>query len=86
MELVSPKEIKRIFGIERSETEHYGRVEGDQAYIYHSKQCLAQFADLRDCPFAVATQDDDTVDWSGWTPDHAVHLELIDGELIANQP
>lgn len=53
-EPVDPNDIERIVGAPRSTYEHMGAIRGGTVYIMHSKRCVRQTPDLRECDFSRA--------------------------------
>lgn len=78
--LVPATEIEGIVGVPRHPTLHHGRAVSaeETVYILHSHQCLADFEDLRDCPYSIAL--DDGIQIGLWVEDVPVVL-AIDPDL-----
>ena len=81
-ERVSADEIEGIVGRRRSVTDHYARaVSAEQTvYILHSRECLAIYADLRECPWSLAL--DRGIDISEWVEDAPLAVRVRDGRLV----
>ena len=81
-EKVPADQIERIVGRRRSVTDHYARaVSAEQTvYILHPHECLARFADLRDCPWSLAL--DRGIDISEWVEDAPLTVRVRDGRLV----
>lgn len=64
--IVPAATIGGIVGADRRDSDHIGRAVSDEArvYILHSSQCVAEYDDLRDCPFSQAL--DRGVDGGVW--------------------
>lgn len=79
---VPADQIERIVGRTRPVQDHYARaVSAEQTvYILHSRECLASFADLRDCPWSLAL--DRGIDISEWVEDAPLAVRVRDGRLV----
>jgi len=82
-EIVPNYQIEQIVGVPRHSRIHYGRaVSSEQTmYILHSKNCLKDNPDLRDCEFSVAL--DNGLDMDKWEDyqDRTLVLSIVDGSL-----
>ena len=83
-ERVDPADIERIVGTPRHDSLHYGRAVSDEQtfYILHARDCVADFEDLRDCPFSLAL--DHGLDLDLWSDmlDKPVSLRVKWGQLL----
>lgn len=80
-ELVDPDKIENIVGVPRHARAHYARAvsKTKTVYILHSKQCLEEHEDLRNCPFSLAL--DKGINLRVWTQDAAVPVRVYEGWL-----
>lgn len=82
-DLVPNHKIEQIVGVPRHSRIHYGRaVSSEQTmYVLHSKNCLEDNLDLRECVFSVAL--DNGLDMDKWEDyqDMAVVLSIVDDSL-----
>ena len=79
---VDSAKIEGIVGIDRHPTKHYGRaVSAEQTvYVLHSKVCLGNTPDLRDCGYSLAL--DEGIDVDRWVQDVPVELIIESGRLV----
>lgn len=55
VDLVDPNIIETILGLPRHDHHHYGLPKDDGIfYIMHSRECVSNQPDLRDCEFSIA--------------------------------
>ena len=79
---VPADQIEAVVGVKRHQTAHV--IRGDyatgMAYILHPHDCLARYADLRDCPWSLALDRGDA-----WLPDDKPHyVRVRNGQLVAD--
>lgn len=81
--LVPPDKIEQIVGVRRHKRKHYGRaVSREQmVYVLHSRQCLSDYADLRECPFSQALDNGLDLDKWQYHQDEPVELGIVDDSL-----
>lgn len=81
--LVNPDQIESIVGIQRHQTNHYGRVvsKDQMVYILHSKDCLEERSDLRTCPFSLALDRGIAPDNFEGYEDRPIILAILGGYL-----
>lgn len=81
-EPVDPTKIEQIVGHQRHQRAHFARLVSAEktVYILHSKNCLEDYEDLRDCPFSLAL--DAGIDPWEWPKDEPVLAEVDDGFLF----
>lgn len=79
---VPAEHIERVVGVPRHPLLHIARaVSAEQrVYVLHSKRCLSERPDLRECPFSLALDNGIHVDQ--WTEDEPVAVEIVDGRLV----
>ena len=83
-DIVPTDEVEDIVGAERHEWAHLGRaVSGQQrVYILHSKRCVNEGVDLRDCAYSKALDEGiELGEWEDWE-DQLVWLWVFDGRLL----
>ena len=81
--LVPASEIENIVGRRRHERAHYGRAVSDEEvfYILHSKNCLEDNPDLRDCEFSIALDNGFNLDYWKVFMDRPVPLRISAGQI-----
>ena len=82
-EPVDPKLIEQIVGRERHPDAHYARLVSveDTIYILHSKACLAEHRDLRECRLSKALDRGTHAPWWTGLEDRAVPVVVWAGLL-----
>jgi hypothetical protein len=83
-ELVDPRDIERIVGVERDIARHYARAVSleQKVYILHSQTCVTFQHDLRDCAFSKALDHGlQLAVWAGYE-NKAVPVVIRNGRLV----
>lgn len=81
-DLADPTTIEEVVGVPRHWRAHWGRVvsKEETVYILHSKNCLEDNPDLRDCEFSLAL--DNGININDWILDTPVVLDIRDNRLV----
>lgn len=83
-QLVDPEKIESIVGVKRHARAHFGRMSHTDRilYILHSKLCLEDNEDLRQCKFSLALDRGlDPKKWEGFE-NLTIPLQVIDDKLV----
>lgn len=75
-DLVPADEIEAIVGVSRHQSQHYARlVSAEQkVYVLHSRGCLDDEVDLRDCPYSLAI--DTGINVGHWVEDVPIRVTV----------
>jgi hypothetical protein len=81
-EIVDASKIEKIVGVKRHARAHFARAvsKEESVYVLHSKNCLEDYEDLRECPFSLAL--DNGIDVDEWHQDRPVLVVVKDNKLI----
>jgi len=80
-EIVDASIIEKIVGIKRHVRAHFAKAvsKEETVYILHSKNCLEDYQDLRECPFSLAL--DNGIDINEWYQDKTVLVVVKNNKL-----